>query len=46
MRSVPFIWVFRKKPLDDIGILYLYKARCCFRGDRQLEFFDFDPDFF
>ena len=30
--------------IDDVGILFLYKARCCLRGDRQLEFFDFDPD--
>ena len=45
MRPVPFIWVWRKKPLDDVGILFLYKARCCLRGDCQHEFFEYDPDF-
>ena len=45
MRPVPFIWGFRKKPLDNVEILFLFKARRCLRGDRQLEFFDFDPDF-
>jgi len=43
MKPVPYTWVFKKKPLDAIGKLFMEKARCCLRGDRQLAHFDYDP---
>lgn len=43
MRPVPSTWVFKLKPLDNIGNL-LHKARCCVRGDQQKQFKNYDPD--
>ena len=41
--SSPIQWVFRLKPLDDVGN-FLRKAQCCVRGDQQKPFTDYDPD--
>lgn len=43
MNVLPFTWVFRVKPLDRNGRDVLHKARCCVRGDFQVEDVDFNP---
>ena len=43
MRPVPYTWVFKSKPLDATGKNFMEKARCCLRGDQQLEYVDYDP---
>lgn len=43
MNVLPITWVFRLKHLDHNGRDVLHKARCCVRGDYQVEDVDFDP---
>lgn len=43
MKTVPFTWVFRLKPLDNEGFQNLYKAHCVVRGYLQTPDIDFDP---
>lgn len=44
MQVVPQTWVFRLKPLENVGVSFLHKARCVVRGDKQETFIDFNPD--
>ncbi len=32
MNIIAFLWIFRLKPLDAIGLHYMCKARCCAAG--------------
>ncbi len=44
MNIIAFLWIFRLKLLDALGLHYMYKARCCARGDLQEQDIDFNPD--
>ncbi len=35
MNIIAFLWIFRLKMLDVLGLHYICKARCCVRGDVQ-----------
>lgn len=43
MKPLPFIWDFRIKDTHGSLASYLCKARCCLRGDKQLQHRDYDP---
>ena len=43
MKSVPFNWILKIKPLDSEGKKFKEKAPCCLRGDRQQAYVDYDP---
>lgn len=40
---LPYIWDFRLKGTGGSLADLIYKSRCCLRGDKQIEYRDFDP---
>lgn len=43
MNVLATTWAFSIQPLEFQGKQASYKARCCLRGDQQIEIMDYEP---
>lgn len=44
MHPLPYMWKFRIKDTPGADGPFNHKARCCMRGDKQIEYQDYDPE--